>query len=651
MTEPSTVSIRYSGSYLQGAQYNTWSVGDISYGNQPVINYYSNKLGLFTQIQSSSFIPGVVNASLGYLADVTGGLFELNQNNKNLVDVQNIFVQGTVLTVKQFDNKKYSNQVATDGIKTIYNSGYNYTPQLYFMSGASADTKVYFEFLGTNTLESGFSAENSLLANPYISGSSGGGDAYPVTLTDAANKVGSIFRIFNKNNDPANTNYNAGTLTTTPYYVPTAIESLTFSAAFDINLAFIADNEIGEYTFRIMNGVNEVANQARSFTSNISPAGDPSGVGTTAGPGILTGPIGTDSIVLTGPVTAYIQSTTATINYLYGQYVISYTTPGFPVAYPIALGETVVLRTYQPTYLGNPVGSSVWSVYSDGTAGNEFAAFTPANSGWFQSFTVGTPPTSDYSTTLNFSVTTTPQQFTPSDTISFQLTQSIMTAANYTASLSAGSLTGTVAVQGTGNYPFATASIAKNPNGWYIDSIADASEINNASKITFTSDISQFWRYQQVPFFVTASSGEQVIISSSLYNSTVGSGSYGDINNPFNPQFGDKVVMSDYGGTIQTLEVYSASFNAGTKKVEAIVSPKVKSNWQTKPSSIYKFLLLKRYEDEQNVILTFNKPSGQTSYGFILPETINPVVPSNINTLQANVQAQLLSTQTATSNP
>jgi hypothetical protein len=125
---PSTVSIRYSGSYLQGAQYNTWSVGDISYGNQPVINYYSDKLGLFTQIQSSSFIPGTVNASLGYLADVSGGLFELNQNNKHWTDVQNIFVQGTQLTVKQFDNKKYSNQVATDGVKTIYNSGYNYTP-------------------------------------------------------------------------------------------------------------------------------------------------------------------------------------------------------------------------------------------------------------------------------------------------------------------------------------------------------------------------------------------------------------------------------------------------------------------------------------------------------------------------------------------
>lgn len=648
---PSTVSIRYSGSYLQGAQYNTWSVGDISYGNQPVINYYSDKLGLFTQIQSSSFIPGTVNASLGYLADVSGGLFELNQNNKHWVDIQNIFVQGTQLTVKQFDNKKYSNQVATDGIKTIYNSGYNYTPQLYFMSGANADQKVYFEFLGTSTQDSGFSAVNSLTPNAYVSGNLGGNDYYPVTLTDPANRVGSIFRIFNTNNNPANTNYTAGTSTTTPYYTPTAIETLTFNANFDINLAFTADNQIGEYIFRIMNGATEVASQVRDFTSNVTSGGDPSGVGTTNGPGILTGPIGSDSITLTGPLTVYIQSTVATITYAFGQYILNYTTPGFPVPYPIALGETVVLRKYQPTYLGNLVGPTSWAVYSDGTAGNEFAAFTQANNGWFQTFTEGTPPANNYSTTLNFNLTTAPTQFTPSDTISFQLTQSIMTTENFTASLSAGSLTGTVATQGAGNYPYATASIAKNPNGWYIDSIADSTVINDASTITFTADISQFWQYQQVPYFVTASGGLQVIVSSSLYDSPVGSGSYKDINSPFNPQFGDKIVMSDYGGTIQVLDVYSASFNSGTKKLETIVSPEVKTSWQTTPSSIYKFLLLRRYNDEQNVILTFNKNSGATSYGFIIPDTINPAVPANINTLQANVQAQLLSTQVATGNP
>ena len=85
---------RYSGSFLSGLYYNVYTTqsgtypGDISYGKSPVINYYTNKLGLFTQLATSSFIPNVVNASLGYFADVSGGLYELNQNNKKWQDLQ-----------------------------------------------------------------------------------------------------------------------------------------------------------------------------------------------------------------------------------------------------------------------------------------------------------------------------------------------------------------------------------------------------------------------------------------------------------------------------------------------------------------------------------------------------------------------------------
>jgi hypothetical protein len=60
---------------------------------------------------------------------------------------------------------------------------------------------------------------------------------------------------------------------------------------------------------------------------------------------------------------------------------------------------------------------------------------------------------------------------------------------------------------------------------------------------------------------------------------------------------------------------------------------------------VQNFLLLRRYNDEQNIILTFNKPNGPTSYGFLVPNNITPEVTKNINTLQAAVQSQLLSTQ------
>jgi hypothetical protein len=638
---PSTVAIRYSGSYLSGLYYNTQSIGDISYGTDPVINYYSDKLGFFTQVQTSSFLPGRVNATLGYLADVSGGLFELNQNNKHWTDVQNIFVAGTTLTVKQFDNKKYSNQVTTDGIKTIYNSGYSYTPQLYFLSGS--DQKVYFQDNGGTSVGTGFTAVNSLLANAYISGSSGGGDAYPVTLITPATRVGSIYRIFNSQTG-GGTGFTAGTLTTTPSYIPTVSENLVFNASFNINLAFQSVPQTGEYTFRIMNGSDILASQVQSFTTSTNPATNASGIATTSGPGVLTGPIsGTSTVTLTGPINVYVKATTATVTYVpaYGQYVLSYSTAGTAVPYGIATGETVVFKQYQPTYLGNPVGGTVWAVYSDTTAGQLFLQWgnSGGNNGWFQSFDPGTAGTDNLTGTLSFNLATIPQSFNSSDNITFQLTQSQMTTANFTASLSAGSLAAVVQTSAQGNYPYATASISLNPNGWYIDNIVTSSLLSDASDLTFTTNLSQFFQYQQVPGFISASNGTQVAITSSLY------AAYGDINYTLNPAFGDKLVMSDFGGNIQDLNVVTASYSSSTKKLKVTVAPQITGDWQTNPKLIYRFLLLKRYENEQNVILTFNKAPGPTSYGFIIPDTINPSVTANINALQAAVQSQLLSNQ------
>ena len=163
---------RYSGSYLSGKFYNTHSIGDVSYGDEPVINRYSNKLGLFTQLATGSVLPGKVNVSLAYLVDVEGGLLELNQQNKSWQDVQNIFKAGNTLTIKQFDNKKYSNQKSTDGIKSIYNSGYSYVPLFYY---GINDKTASFEIVESN--QSG-----SFLATT-IGGYLGTGSASPYTNT------------------------------------------------------------------------------------------------------------------------------------------------------------------------------------------------------------------------------------------------------------------------------------------------------------------------------------------------------------------------------------------------------------------------------------------------------------------------------------
>jgi hypothetical protein len=101
--------------------------------------------------------------------------------------------------------------------------------------------------------------------------------------------------------------------------------------------------------------------------------------------------------------------------------------------------------------------------------------------------------------------------------------------------------------------------------------------------------------------------------------------------------------MSDISGITQELTVVTASLQGG--RLSIIVTPQVLDNWMNNSNLVYTFLLLRKYQDEQNILLTFNKAPGATSYGFLIPDTISSKVTQNINTLQAAVQSQLLNGQ------
>lgn len=643
---PSTVSIRYSGSYLQGYAYNTYTSasiinnvtysGDISYGNQPVINYYSDKLGLFTQIQSSSFIPGTVNASLGYLADVSGGLFELNQNNKHWTDVQNIFVQGTTLTVKQFDNKKYSNQVATDGIKTIYNSGYNYTPELYFST--ASDPRIYFQFIGT-------AGASTLLvqnqSNYFISGSDPVSNTprYPIKTTSATGTgkaQGYIYNIFDNEVTDTAGYYTPGVPASDSfpaYSVPYA-GIRTFNTNFSINVTFPASDQQVTYSYTVAQNGTPIpgGTTVQKFKSIQTPAGRTPGTITT------DGSISPTAVFSTGttPITRY------------GAFLID----GDPTEVGNEL--TFIEYSYYGYYLPGQGSTKFYDYLITDMSGElsdppyNFEAFdqgspTVLNSTFLPTSGQDTPPIDQLSTTLNIN-SSVQANTAGGDQITFRLqetvTSSLAGSSNYTASVSIGSLTVAESSAAQGVYPYASTASAPF--------IVDFNNQGNFGQITMSVDLSNFYQnYQQVPYF-TSGSPDAVTYSSSLYNQ------YGDINTPFYPQPYDKIILQDINGALQDLDIYTASFytasNGAPRQLVIQTTPTILTNWETNTSLVQKFLLLKRYKDEQNVIVTFTKPSGQTSYGFILPETINPVVPANINTLQANVQAQLLSTQTATSN-
>jgi hypothetical protein len=168
---------RYEGVKLSSTLYNTYTQGDNSYGKTAVIDVNVLKLGLFTEVVASRFLPNRNNAVLKYLVDKEGNFTELNLRNSHWQEIQNTFIAGDTGSISQFNNQLYTNQKSTDGEKIVYDSGYTYAPILYFGSTAS-DDPIWFQNIGTQNAYTA-NARNSLSPNSYISGSGVGNDAYP----------------------------------------------------------------------------------------------------------------------------------------------------------------------------------------------------------------------------------------------------------------------------------------------------------------------------------------------------------------------------------------------------------------------------------------------------------------------------------------
>jgi hypothetical protein len=222
---------RYDGVKVSSLYYNTYTDasstygGDISYGKTAAIDRNSIKLGLFTEISESKFLPRRNNARLKYLVDINGDFTELNLRNKNWPEVQNIFVANDTGSISLFNNQLYSNQKTTDGEKTIFDSGYTYNPILYF-AGTGSDKKLYFQSAGvTNAYRA--QAKNTLA--PYsVSGSTP--NLYPLSGGFVPNIFDDLI------NDEASTYFSTGSGKYFPSYsaVNTGDYSVNVSLPFSI---------------------------------------------------------------------------------------------------------------------------------------------------------------------------------------------------------------------------------------------------------------------------------------------------------------------------------------------------------------------------------------------------------------------------------
>lgn len=164
----SHVNSRYAGTKVSSATYNTYTQGDNSFGKTAAIDNQVRKLGLFTQISTSSFFPNKNGVLLKYLVDEFGNLTELNQQNIHWEEIQRTFKSGDISSISLFDNKKYGNQKSTDGNKRIFNSGYLYSPIFYFKACSTDNTASFQNLEGTNAY---FSRASNVSSSYFISGS------------------------------------------------------------------------------------------------------------------------------------------------------------------------------------------------------------------------------------------------------------------------------------------------------------------------------------------------------------------------------------------------------------------------------------------------------------------------------------------------
>ena len=245
---------RYEGSKLSSLLYNTYTsasvdyVGDISFGKTAVIDRNVVKLGLFSEVVANKYLPNRNNASLKYLVDIDGNLTELNLRNTHWEEIQNTFVATNTGSISQFNNQLYSNQKTTDGQKIIFNSGYSYSPLVYF-SSCSADPSISFQNISNPSAH--YVAAQNLSSSYFISGSTTLG--YPVKMGGGIGSTNAIINIFNYESDDTENIFNTGSLTFPPSYSVVETGQYKVSASINMDITMASGNSV-TYSLEMYSG-------------------------------------------------------------------------------------------------------------------------------------------------------------------------------------------------------------------------------------------------------------------------------------------------------------------------------------------------------------------------------------------------------------
>jgi hypothetical protein len=617
---------RYEGVKLTSLKYNTYTSssytgsdgfnqnGDISYGKTAVIDKNTNKIGLFTEIKESIYLPKRNNVILKYLVDDKGRLTELNERNKNWCEVQRTFIAGDVLDISLFNIQ--NNQKTTNGTKPIFDSGYSYNPILYF-SSCSADPIIYFESLG----ESNAYTLNTIngLSPKTISGYST--NSYPVTGTPPN---GNIYNIFDTVIEGASY-YTTGSILNQlfPSY------SIQESGNYKVNGSFTMDIFMplgGQITWSFSMHKNNSELIKQVYNINLSTTFNATQIRNY----YLSFPCSTDTSdkTIPGELVGTLTSNIPSAGFYAGDVIYAYFVDTGISSCSTINSEVLYSKNPSITMLVNydcnscdGLGTySVWQ--SEKVLGA--ALYRIPN------FTID--PSGRISQTFNINLSNI-SGLSKNDKIIPKLVLEGTTTNNYTASISAGNLTISSLATQTG-YASTTCN--------YFDSTALSSSVvaGDRNTLTFSSGLSNFHNRDYIfapnPIY-TGSLG--ILASNSLYPI------YKDVDYPFNIKPFDIILTYLSDGTYVESRVLSVTSSNGfvQTKLDTVMTDKQISDFQS--GSYQRFLVLSRKEDETNAYVTFKKRDGSTSYGFIIPSNISSTFLDNIDTITREVKQRLINEQ------
>lgn len=532
----SSVNSRYNGSKVESLKYNEYTEGDDSYGNNPSIYYYTNQVAVFTEIESSSFLPNQMLVKIPYLANLDDGLQELNLQNKNWVYVQNIFKQDSFSTVKQFDSTKYSNQKYLDKSRKVIESGYSYRPYYYRATSSLQETECF----DTNFAESQGSFGN--------------------TFTEVRSTIYGVLDNWNSLQDYRVAPTGSGSFNKfiSMYAIPIIIND--------------SGNNLTEWNFNLGGGNSTSGSKYiipktgyYNFSANIEFYNQDTNP-TPLSSGSFKLQVISGSLIGGYPEGSVLSDTTCSI--------------------AAGNGTTGTLNINSTSYLTS--GSQIFFKLT-GDFNNQYAQGGVPGGIYIKPFWY-----------LRFN----------SIELDTTICRDLTLPGNPNDVFEAGSLTSnTISLKSTTNAYFTSASS-------YSPSYSDAS--NNQSPL-----------YSQ----------------------------FGDIDFSMEPEVGDYFILyynfNDIGYTVSgsnkplKLRITDVDLDPTYETKRLTVSPSFPDYiTSTSINKFQKIVFLKRVKDETVVIIEGKKRPGATSFGFLIPENINPNVVENISSLQSSIQSQLLSTQT-----